>query len=620
MWSPTGMALAAVLRLGSWVWPGIFLGALLANFTTNGTLATSAGIAIGNTLEAVAGAWLMRRVARGEHAFNDPWRIVTFVVFVALTSTTLSATVGVTSLYLGGFAAQNLGLMWLTWWLGDVVSALTITPLVVIWSSKPWPRITGKRFCELVALVAVLIAVGEMIFGSWLPMAAQPYPRTIFVVPVLLWAAFRFGQHGAVTSAFLLFIIALHGTLRGLGPFAALPPNDSLLMLQVFVGTATVTALIVAAVVSERRRANEVLRHMEHRFRVLIEKSSDAIGLLDARGIFLYVSPSTESLLGYRQQELMGAGIVDYIHPEDRLRALSALSQLLRYPERIVTVELRVRHQNGSWHWLGSRGRNLLHDPHVQALVVNARDITERQRYQAQLQASLREKEILLKEIHHRVKNNLQVVSSLLNLQAETFHDSRIREAFHESQSRIKSMALVHESLYDASDLAHVDVEAYLRRLTDYLWRSYSGRTQAIALSLTIDPIALTMDTAIPCGLMINELVSNAILHGFPQGQAGRIHVHLRQEAAGQVTLAVSDTGVGLPADFCLEQIDTLGLRLVDALAEQLGGTLTLDHRVGTTLTVTFTDSRLRPEPPVPMVEPAPRTASLSNGSGAGQG
>jgi PAS domain S-box-containing protein len=409
-------------------------------------------------------------------------------------------------------------------------------------------------------------------------------------------------------------MIALHDTLRGFGPFAALPPNDSLLMLQAFVGTVTVTALIVAAVVSERQRANEVLRHTEHRFRALIEKSSDAIGLIDAQGIILYVSPSTESLLGYRSQELVGRDVFQYVHPEDRPRAAASLSELLRHPDRIVTVELRARHQNGSWYWLESRGRNLLHDPDVRALIVNSRDITERKRYQTQLQASLREKEVLLKEIHHRVKNNLQVISSLLNLQAETFSHPQILEVFRESQSRIKSMALVHESLYGASDLAHVDVEAYLRRLTDHLWRSYGPRAQAIILEMAIDHVALTMDTAIPCGLIINELISNAIVHGFPQGQPGRIRVQLRQDAAGHVTLAVSDTGVGPPAEFRLEEADTLGLRLVRALTEQLGGTLTLARRHGTTLTVAFAGVRGRPTP-ASAVEPATDAVTVSNGA-----
>lgn len=155
-------------------------------------------------------------------------------------------------------------------------------------------------------------------------------------------------------------------------------------------------------------------------------------------------------------------------------------------------------------------------------------------------------------------------------------------------------MALIHESLYGTADLAHVDVREYLRHLTEYLWRSYGRRAQAVTLELEVDRAALTIETAVPFGLILNELVSNALQHAFREGQPGYLRISLRRRADGQLTLSVRDTGVGFPPDLEIAQGGTLGLQLVRALAEQLGGTLSVECRNGTTVTVVFPEARPR--------------------------
>jgi len=215
----------------------------------------------------------------------------------------------------------------------------------------------------------------------------------------------------------------------------------------------------------------------------------------------------------------------------------------------------------------------------------------------SQLTQSLLEKEILLREIHHRVKNNLQVISSLLSLQHDSRHEGNASDQLQESQSRIKSMALIHESLYKASDLTRVDAKAYLRRLVDYLWSAYGGRGRIVERDLETDEVALSVDTAVPCGLIVNELVTNALRHAFPDGRAGRIWISLRQSAAGWLTLEVKDNGIGAPASVVSQETGGLGLRLVRALSEQLGGKLTVSHEGGTTFAVMFAEGRTLPPP-----------------------
>ena len=215
-------------------------------------------------------------------------------------------------------------------------------------------------------------------------------------------------------------------------------------------------------------------------------------------------------------------------------------------------------------------------------------EIAERARAEEQITASLQEKEVLLKEIHHRVKNNLQIISSLLSLQAKKVEDSQALEIFQESQDRIRSMALIHEKLYQAPDLARIDFGEYIHNLSAHLSQAYSASTRAIALQVQADDISLAVDTAVPCGLMLNELISNALKHAFPDDGPGQVRIELGTDDEHQCMLKVSDNGVGMPPDLDLNTTGSLGLQLVNALVSQLGGTIELDNDNGTEFKIVF--------------------------------
>jgi PAS domain S-box-containing protein len=217
-------------------------------------------------------------------------------------------------------------------------------------------------------------------------------------------------------------------------------------------------------------------------------------------------------------------------------------------------------------------------------------ELTERQRAEAQVVASLREKEVLLKEIHHRVKNNLQVISSLLSLQARHVQDQQVIGVLQESRQRIRSMALVHEKLYQSQDLTRIDFAEYLRSLTSYLFRSYELTPRLVSLEIAADDVFLGIDTAIPCGLLVSELISNALKHAFPEGRGGEVLVAIRSGEDGQLTLTVSDDGVGFPEDLDLGDTRSLGLQLVNTLVSQIDGTIELGRDGGTTFRVTFAE------------------------------
>ncbi len=256
VWPPTGIALASLLLLGYGAWPGIFLGAFLANLTNAGTAWTSLGIATGNTLEGLVGAYLVNRYANGRNAFHRPQDIFRLAICSAVVSTVVSATIGPTSLALGGFAAwADFRQIWLTWWLGDAAGALIVAPLIILWSKNPWLRWNRQETLERALFLVTLLAVCGIVFGGVFPFA-------YLTVPFLVWAAFRFHERETATVIAFLAGIAVWGTVQHLGPFVGATANESLLLMQAFMGIMILVALPLSSVVAERAAAIRRVQHL----------------------------------------------------------------------------------------------------------------------------------------------------------------------------------------------------------------------------------------------------------------------------------------------------------------------------------------------------------------------
>jgi PAS domain S-box-containing protein len=334
-----------------------------------------------------------------------------------------------------------------------------------------------------------------------------------------------------------------------------------------------------------RRRALEELRERDRFFAL----SVDLVCISNSEGYFLQLSPSFCTTLGLTMQELLGCPYLEFVHPADR-DATRAVAQRVASGEHIVQFTNRFRCRDGSYRWLQWRAR-----PDQDGLIYSiARDITddrqaadELRRSEESLRASLREREVLLQEVHHRVKNNLQIVSSLIGMQVRQISLQEGRDALLECQRRIQTIALIHEKLYQSDDYARVPFSDYASGLVANIFEAASDRSQPIGLEVGTDSISLPVDRAIPCGLILNELVANALKHAFRGRDRGCVRVQLRREEA-EVMLAVSDDGVGLPPDFDVHRAPTLGLQLVTALVEQLRGRLEIERRAGTTFRVRF--------------------------------
>ena len=268
VWPPTGIALAAFLLLGNQIWPGIFLGAFLVSLTTSGSIPASIAIAVGNTLEGLVGTQLVNRFAHGSQMFNRAYDIFKFALLAGVFSTMVSATFGVTGLVLSGLAVwANYQPIWLTWWLGAAGGALIFTPVLILWASNPSWRRSDDGVLEVMFLALCLIFLSLAVFGGLSPLGVKNYPLEFLILPIIVWVGLRFGQREAATVNLFLAGVAILGTLHGFGPFARVPANEALLLLQAYMGTMGMMGLGVAAVVAQHReidasaqKANEQLR------------------------------------------------------------------------------------------------------------------------------------------------------------------------------------------------------------------------------------------------------------------------------------------------------------------------------------------------------------------------
>src|SRR5438105_6864032 len=227
--------------------------------------------------------------------------------------------------------------------------------------------------------------------------------------------------------------------------------------------------------------------------------------------------------------------------------------------------------------------------PAVRRALQEAKEKADLKCAEQAIRESLREKEALLKEIHHRVKNNLKIISSLLAMQSDSVADESMRALLQESQNRVRAMAMIHEKLYQSSNLARIHFGDYVSSLTGFLFRSYSNTAGRVALKLTVDEVHLNIDSAVPCGLILNELVSNSLKHAFKDGRSGELRVELRAEPEGY-KLTVADNGSGLPSDFDLTRIKSLGLQLVETLSRQIKGRLTVESSYGARFQLFFNE------------------------------
>ena len=338
----------------------------------------------------------------------------------------------------------------------------------------------------------------------------------------------------------------------------------------------------------ELKEAEEALRLSEERFRALTSLSFAGVYLTDSRGKYLYVNQHWSEMCGLSFEEALGDGWLQRVHPDDLKKVKEKWDKMVKAGGN-WSLEYRFLDERGALVTVMSYSEALKDDAgNILGYVGTNVDISERIAAEEKIKDALKEKELLLKEIHHRVKNNLQIISSLFNLQSKGIKNKQILSIFRESNNRVKSMALLHEKLYKTYDLGKIAFRDYVESLVTDLFRSYKTNGALVGFSLEIKDIFLSLDKSLPCGLIINELVSNALKYAFPKKRKGSVKISFGLRENGIYEMTVSDDGVGFPSDIDFENTGSLGLQLVNSLVEQMNGSITLNRSEGTIFYITF--------------------------------
>lgn len=365
--------------------------------------------------------------------------------------------------------------------------------------------------------------------------------------------------------------------------------------------------LALARLVSERDRLNESLRESRATLEAALASMSDAVFISDAEGRFLHFNDAFATFHRFASREECRETLSEYPEildvylPDGSLAPpdMWAVPRALR-GERETNAEYTLRRKDTGETWIGSYSFGPIRnkDDEIIGSVVAGQDVTGRKRAERELResgerlrASLAEKEVMLKEIHHRVKNNMQVISSLVSLQSDEIGDEATRAALDDVTHRVRSMALVHEKLYQSEDLARVNLAEYAESLLNYLWRAHGTQASGVRLNMELKSAPISVEAAVPCGLILNELVSNALKHAFGDRTEGRVTVAVRRDPEGRVHLRVSDDGAGLPPGLDWRNAPSLGLRLVNMLARQLRADVAVRGDGGTEFTIDFGES-----------------------------
>lgn len=331
------------------------------------------------------------------------------------------------------------------------------------------------------------------------------------------------------------------------------------------------------------------LRESEERYRALYENNPSMCFTLDVQGRVLSVNRYGLEQLGYARKDLVGQSVLNIFHEDDHKAVLEQMDYCLKNRGAVSYWEFRKVRKQGDVMWVREAARSMQNVDGNTVILLVCEDITERKRAVEQIKASLREKDVLLKEIHHRVKNNLQIIYCLLDLQSQHVKDKKTLQMFNDTCSRVRSMALIHEKLYQSKDLGKIDFGEYILSLADYLIQSYGVNADPVSLRADVEEVYLDVDTAISCGMIVNELVSNSLKHAFTDKTEGKKEINISLYSRNnKLTLRVSDNGVGFPSGFNFKKTESLGLQLVNALTSQLDGTISFNRRPRTEFRITF--------------------------------
>lgn len=631
VWPPTGIAIAAMLLFGTSMWPAVAVGAFLVNLGTSGVVASSAVIAAGDTLEGIAGAWLATRFARGKAAFERTGDILRFALIACTAAAAIAASLGVLALLLGGLASSSdADSIWFTWWLGDAVGGMVVTPLVILWARRATPAAAAHPYLETLALLVGLVLTAFIVFGV-LPLRISGYPLEFLLVPALLWSAFRLGARKTVTISAVVAAIAILGTLRGRGPFAVGSPNQALLLLQAFIGVMTTMMLAVAAEVARRhsiegemRALNDALERRVAARTLELVKATDR--LLEAQQVAqvgswewdvgsnaLWWSEGLYRLYGMPSGEVTSyEAFLARVHPDDRELVQGIVGQAMT-DQRAFTFEHRIVRPDGEVRFIYAAGRVVSGPDHTPVRMMGiGLDITERKQAEDERAQLIREqaarheaeemsraKDEFLAILSHELRTPLNAALGWAHMLRDLPHaDPRSVRATDAIYRNLFVQARLVSDIMDVSRIARgtlllakgrIDLETVIDAAIDMVRDAADAR--GVTIESQLDETCEIVADSKRLQQVLWNLLSNAVKFG---REGGRVRVIVRREETA-VHIAVEDDGPGIAPEFLPHVFDQfrqadasstrrhdglgLGLAIARHIVEQHGGSIAASNR-----------------------------------------
>ncbi|RHX93144.1 MASE1 domain-containing protein [Leptospira stimsonii] len=674
IWPASGAALGLTLIFGNYTIIGVFIASLLSNasgdflsevwFDPNKNLYLSVSIAFFSALQSYVGKVVLTRNIPGCKISARTQFVLLFIILEAFVCTISSSGSVISMVLTGEIEWSGFRQSWLTWWAGDTLGVYIGAPFILFWFRGDYKAPRFLDFLESSTLLLLIVFFSLVSFDLVTPILSLSYPLGYILIPLILWSAFRLGERASSLAVVLSSVIAILGTISGSPQFYAETMNASYILLQFFIAVLSITSLLVASIVNERKeaenqlrishqslegkvkerthellRSNEILRaeiHEKNEARAELEKSQTRyMGLFQHLPVAIIEADYSDlkHVLDGLPKDLKGDLFSDYVegHPEfvqtcfDSIRVIGVNQETvnllrvdsyetvfknwkrffsqdgfkvfrkvlgkIREESYFYEVEVGFRVQDNTRldikiRWSVPPG----FETSLSSVIVTLLDFTEIKSAERKLQLSLEEKEVMLKEIHHRVKNNLQVISSLLSMQSDYVQDKESLSVFKESQNRLRTMSMIHEELYQSENLGKIQYSIYIEKLLNQLFQVY-GKAESIRLITNLESLDISVNRAIPIGLILNELVSNSLKYAFPENISVKDSPELKISLSKKsefLELKIEDNGIGMPLGFDLDDSTSLGLKLVNILVRQLKGKVDFssDSKKGTQFTI----------------------------------